>query len=249
MIKIGFFGFGKTGKEAILPFLEDKNFNVEWVLKKNASKVGIFASNYHFKKTKQGRIYISAELGVNFLDKHPVDVVVDFSSSENAVNYGLLASRGIKIVSAVSKYTSEQKKLLDKAAKKTAIIWSPNITIGVNLVILVSRLIKQITPEADVQIVESHFSGKKEKSGTALKIAKALKIKNSAVHSIRAGGILGNHRIIFGYPYQTIQLEHDAISRRAFGRGALMCAQYILNKPIGLYNMENIFKDKMKDLM
>jgi len=249
MIKIGFFGFGKTGKEAILPFLEDEKFDVGWVFKKTISKAGLYASNYHFKSKKEGRIYASEALSGAFLDKHPVDAVVDFSGAENALNYKLLASRGIKIVSAISAYTSEQKKLLRKVSKRAAVLWSPNITLGINLLMLMSKLIKQITPEADVQIVESHFSGKKGKSGTALRMAENLSLEDSAVHSIRAGGILGNHSIVFGYPYQTIKLEHDAISRRAFGRGALMCAQWILDKPAGLYNMEDIFKDKIKNLI
>ncbi len=248
-IKIGFFGFGKTGKEAILPFLEEESMDVEWVIKKTKSKVGDYASNLYFHKKKQGRIYPSEELDAKFLAKHPVDVVVDFSNSENVDNYELLASKGIKIVSAVSNYTPLQTRVLKNASKSTAVLWSPNITIGVNLLIIVSKLIKHITPEADVQIIESHFSTKKGRSGTSLRMASEMDVPEENIHSIRAGGILGNHKVIFGYPYQTIRLEHDAISRQSFGRGALACAEWLMDKKPGLYSMENIFEEKIKQAL
>ena len=89
-------------------------------------------------------------------------------------------------------------------------------------------------------VVEEHFRTKKEVSGTAKKIAHALSLEEELIKSIRAGGIIGRHEVIFGFPYQTVRLIHEAISREAFGSEALFAAQNLIGKPKGLYSMEDI---------
>ncbi len=244
MIRVGFLGFGKTGQEAIYPFLTHNEVEVLWVIKKSSHLNGKYASEVLNTPGRKGLIYSIEQLNKEFLSSNPVDVVIDFSNSENVKYYKLFTQHNIKIVSAISAFNQEELKILDEASKYSAIIWSPNITMGVNLLIFAAEFIREITPDADVQIIESHFSTKKEKSGTALKIANKLNVDDSNIHSIRAGGILGKHEIIFGYPYQTIRLEHDTISRKAFGNGALTCAFWIKDKHPRLYNMEELLLDK-----
>jgi 4-hydroxy-tetrahydrodipicolinate reductase len=246
-MKVGYFGFGKTGREAVYPFLCDTKTDLKWVLKNSDDYRGMYASKIHYFDFEKGLICSEKDWSDNFLKQNKVDVIVDFSKNTNINKYQLLAENNVKIVSAISKYSDDEAEQLKQIAKKTAVIWSPNITIGVNLLILASRFIQSITPEADIQIIESHFRDKKEKSGTALKIADTLKVDYSNVHSIRAGGILGKHEIIFGYPFQTITLSHDAISRRAFGRGALACAKWIVTKENGLYNMSDMLTENLKE--
>ncbi len=248
-MKIGFLGFGKTGKEAIHPLLTDPTVQVEWVLKKGNPLRGKYASALLFvdSKKKEGKIFSAEDWSQSFLEDHPVDVVVDFSNSENIYKYPMFANRGIKIVSAISNFQSTEKKLLEDISKQVAILWSPNITLGVNLLIIVAKIIQELTPEVDIQIIESHFKEKRGVSGTAMKIAQSLNVSRRDIHSIRAGGILGTHEIVFGYPYQTISLTHEAISRRAFGKGALTCAKWIQHKETGLYNMEDMIRELMME--
>ncbi len=247
VMKVGFLGFGKTGKEAILPFLSDASIEVSWVLKKSNEYRGKYASSLLLTNSKRrGPIFSEEDWSEDFVKKHPVDVVVDFSNSENICKYEIFAKYNIKIVSAVSNYQDAEKAILDKISKKVAVLWSPNITLGVNLLIAVAKIIQNFTPDADIQVIESHFKEKRGVSGTALKIANALKIPRKDIHSIRVGGILGQHEVVFGYPYQTIRLSHEAISRRAFGRGALVCAQWLASKNTGLYNMEDMLKEQIK---
>jgi len=136
---------------------------------------------------------------------------------------------------------------LKQMAEKTAVLYSPNITLGVNFLLVASQILQGIAPHADIEIVEEHFRGKKEESGTALKIADILGLdRDKHVNSIRVGGIVGKHEIIFGLPYQTIRLVHESISKSAFGQGALFAAKWLINAPTGLYSMENIIVDMFK---
>jgi 4-hydroxy-tetrahydrodipicolinate reductase len=189
-----------------------------------------------------GLIYSNSHMSIKeLLDKHPVDIIIDFSSNTAIYNYGELASeREIKIISAVSHYKKEEMSFLKKLSKKTTVFWSPNITFGVNYLLFVSKFLKKMAPWADIEIVEEHFKDKAEVSGTAVKIAKALNIRKSKINSVRAGGIVGRHEIIFGFPYQTVRLIHESVSREAFGNGVIFVSQNILNIKKGLYNFEDL---------
>jgi 4-hydroxy-tetrahydrodipicolinate reductase len=129
---------------------------------------------------------------------------------------------------------------LKDLSKTGVVFWSPNITLGVNYLLFASRYLKKIAPWADIEIVEEHFKDKKGMSGTAIKIADALDISKSEIKTIRAGGIVGKHEVIFGFPYQTVRLIHESISREAFGNGALFVATNLVGKQKGLYNFDDI---------
>ena len=118
--------------------------------------------------------------------------------------------------------------------------WSPNITLGVNYLLFASRYLKKIAPWVDIEIIEEHFKDKQGMSGTAIKIANALDIGKEEIKTIRAGGIVGKHEVVFGFPYQTVRLIHESISREAFGNGALFVAQNLVSKKAGLYNFEDV---------
>ncbi len=111
---------------------------------------------------------------------------------------------------------------------------------GINYLLFASRYLKKIAPWVDIEITEEHFKGKEGTSGTAVKIAHALDIHVDSINSIRAGGIVGKHEIIFGFPYQTVRLIHESIAREAFGNGAMFIAKNLVSKEKGLYNFEDI---------
>ena len=117
---------------------------------------------------------------------------------------------------------------------------SPNITIGINFLIIAAQILKKIAPYTDIEIVEEHFKQKTEVSGTARLVASALDLPEESVKSIRAGGIIGVHEILFGFPYQTIRLRHESISREAFGNGILFALRHLEGKPKGFYKMEDL---------
>lgn len=252
-LSVGLFGFGKTGALVAHEIVKDPEFNLKWVMKKTVNPNLMFAS-HSLGYDERFAPFVSVEMfNESFLKANPVDLVIDFSIGDSAKLYELLAAHKIKVVSAISNYTEKELDLVKRAGQKTALLASPNITLGINWLLIASKLLKQIIPNADIEIVEEHFRNKKEVSGTALKIAQHLNLsKDDHVNSIRVGGIVGKHEVIFGLPYQTLRLTHESISRSAFGTGAIFAAKWLMGKDKGVYKMENVFHEKflthIKDL-
>lgn len=248
-LKIGLLGFGRTGSLVANEILKEPTFDLIWVLRRSSCDYR-YASEKLGYKTQAGQFF--SKISSSFFQDHPVDIVIDFSHSSNVKHYNHIAESGAKIVSAVSNYSEGELQEIKKVAQQTAILYSPNITLGINWLIVASKILKEIIPDADIEVVEEHFRDKKDKSGTAMKIAAHLNLNpKEHVNSIRVGGIIGKHEIIFGLPNQTIRLTHESINRAAFGRGAIFAAKKIESKGNGLYNMEQVlqkeFLNKIKN--
>ncbi len=242
-MRIGLIGFGKTGKAVANVILQNKEFSLEWVLRRSSLLENRSVPEFlGVDSDEPGLIYSSSKIKMpELLDKHPVDFIIDFSSATGIYTYGeIAAERQIKIISAVSHYGETERELLKKLSENTVVFWSPNITLGVNYLLFAAKFLKKIAPWVDIEIIEEHFKGKEGVSGTAIKIAEALDLEKSDINSVRAGGIVGKHEIIFGFPYQTVRLIHESISREAFGNGVLFVAENLNNKKNGLYNFEDI---------
>jgi 4-hydroxy-tetrahydrodipicolinate reductase len=242
-MKVGLFGFGKAGKAVATVLLQNEEVHLSWVIRKTGVLKHRSVSEFlGVEDNGQGLIYPKNEWPPQQLfEKNPVDVIIDFSSPDAILSYGEEAAKnGIAIVTAISTYPTTTVNFLKKLSKKTRILWSPNITVGINFLMVAAKILKTIVPNTDVEIVEEHFKNKKEVSGTAKKISEALCLESSNIKSIRAGGIVGRHEIIFGFPYQTIRLTHESITREAFGNGALFAAQNLIDRKNGFYTMENL---------
>ncbi|MCE5304996.1 dihydrodipicolinate reductase [bacterium] len=240
-IRVGLFGFGKTGRLVVNEFLKDNDFEVMWVFRKTQKDTEKYASRLLGYEYDQGVIHTVQSLCKDFYIDNPVDIIVDFAHSSAVNYYAEAANSGIKIISAISRYEDSDYQKLISLKEKTSVIYSPNITLGINFLLVASQILQKIAPHSDIEIIEEHFRAKPEISGTALKIAELLGLnKEKHVHSIRVGGIVGNHEIIFGLPNQTIRIKHESISRAAFGQGAIFCAKWLVNQGNGIYSMENI---------
>ncbi len=247
--KVGLVGFGKTGKAVASVILQNQEFSLEWVYRRTTLLENRSVPEFlGLESDEPGLIYSSEHIGFRkLLDKHTVDIIVDFSSVESIHNYGEeAAKREIKIISAISHYGRAELDLLDLLAEKTIVFWSPNITLGVNYLLFSAKFLQKIAPGVDIEIVEEHFKQKEGVSGTAIKIAHALDLDVSKINSVRAGGIVGKHELIFGFPYQTVRLVHESISREAFGNGAVFIAQNLKHLPKGRYSFEDILKPYFK---
>lgn len=248
-LKVGLIGFGKTGKAVAHAILQNQQFSLEWVLRRSHQLEHRSVPEFFgIQSDEPGQIFSKETLSTDkLLTEQPVDFIIDFSSTEGIYDYGRKATElDIKIISAISHYTRNEIALLKQLALSNVVFWSPNITLGVNYLLLVSQYLKKIAPWADIEIVEQHFKEKKGLSGTAVKIASALGISEEEINSIRAGGIVGVHEIIFGFPHQTVRLVHESISREAFGNGALFVAENLQNSENGLYNFEDILLPYLK---
>jgi 4-hydroxy-tetrahydrodipicolinate reductase len=175
-------------------------------------------------------------------DEHPVDVIIDFSSAEAVSFYGEeAAKRGIAIVTAISAYPAETIVLLKKLSRKTRVLWSPNITIGINFLMLAAKILKTIAPYTDIEIVEEHFKNKKEVSGTAIKISETLSLPDTNIKSVRAGGIVDRHeRDSLWFSISTVRLIPKSNQREALGIGTLFAANNLINKINGFIHREPV---------
>lgn len=240
-MKVGIIGFGKTGRAVASVLLESKKTSLQWVIRQSKQfEHQSVADFFGMKSDQPSHIFSKDEYAIaTLLDRYPVDVIVDFSSVQGLDYYSEeAAKRGIMIISAVSQYPEDKIIQLQQLATQTCVLHSPNITIGINFVILAAKILKNIAPDTDIDVIEEHFKAKPDVSGTAKVITRELDLPEESIKSIRAGGIVGIHEILFGFPFQTVRLKHESITREAFGNGILFAIENLKDKPKGLYNME-----------
>jgi 4-hydroxy-tetrahydrodipicolinate reductase len=177
------------------------------------------------------------------------DVAIDFSSPDAVMaNVQALARRRIDVVLGTTGWGEHEAALRKTVADaRIGIVAAPNFSPGVVLFeSIVAHAAKLFAPRAEFGafVHEAHHSAKKDApSGTALKLARAMRDAGFArpidVSSTRAGSIPGTHIIGFDGPAETITLTHAARDRTAFARGALAAAQWIKGKQ-GWFSMQDV---------
>lgn len=242
MIKVGLMGYGKAGQAVAEVLKGDPRFELVWIAKRHALPEGqpqplglpVFAMS-------QG------DFGA-WLDAHPVDALVDFSTAESIHLYGEeVRKRHLTLVSAISAYSDESLAYARSLGEQARVLCSPNITLGINFLILSARMLRGIAPFADVEILEQHFREKPEMSGTARKIAKTLDLDHDRITSLRLGGIVGLHEVIFGFPHQTVRITHESIRREAFGTGAAFALGELSKRPYGFYTFDDLLMTMIRE--
>ncbi len=237
-IRVGLMGYGRAGREVAGQLLSDPVVQLQWIVKRSAGESTHPGSNVPVLGGDQLDI-------ARLIGEKPVDFVVDFSLPDACLGYAkTLAKKGIGIISAVSAYQARHLNVLKQAGQTTVVMHSPNITLGINFIMIAGKILRKLAPHAGVEIVEEHFKDKTEVSGTAIRLAQALGLEPAKkINSIRVGGIVGRHEVIFGFPFQTIRLIHDSISRAAFGQGALFALKQLQGKSPGFYTMEQLVSE------
>ena len=238
--RVGLFGFGKTGSVVAQEIIKDEELHLSWVVRKSEENEGEYASRLLGFDLDEGKIFAVHHMDLEtFFEIYAVDVIIDFSDTCSVKEYRNAVRYGTRIVSAISTYDEDNFELLQTLSEDTAVLYSPNITLGINFLIEASKLFRKVAPNADIEIIEEHFKGKKSVSGTAIRIAQDLGIDSDEhVKSIRAGGVVGTHEVIFGLPNQTIRIKHESLNRAAFGQGAIYAAKWIMNKERDMHTME-----------
>jgi 4-hydroxy-tetrahydrodipicolinate reductase len=194
------------------------------------------------------------------------DAVIDFTTPESSMNtLREVKAQGKAVVFGTTGFSETEKDEIAEAAKSIRIVLAPNMSIGVNVLFkTVYEVAKTLGDAYDVEIVEAHHKFKKDApSGTAVKIseivADALERnlkevgvygrhgfsegrgpKEIGVHTVRAGDIVGEHRVMFGGMGETLEIFHRAQSRETFARGSVRAAQWIVDQPPGLYDMQDV---------
>jgi len=139
----------------------------------------------------------------------------------------------------------EQVKKGEEVSKVIPVVYSPNMSIGVNtLFSILPEIARKLGPDYHVEIVEAHHSAKKDApSGTAKKLAQVITDvthREIPTHAIRLGDIVGDHTVIFCGNSERIEIKHQAHTRDLFVAGAIKAAKWIAGKPAGLYSMRDV---------
>ena len=193
------------------------------------------------------------------------DIIIDFTIASNTMkNVEIAVEKNAKIVIGTTGLTEENKQTLKKAAEKISIVFAPNMSTGINLLLdIVENLAKKI-PDYDVEIVEIHHNKKKDSpSGTAIRLAEAVaaghnkSLKDTVIygrygtqalrkpgeigiHAVRCGDVCGDHTVYFASEGERIEISHKATSRAGLVAGALRAAKWLADKPAGLYDMRDV---------
>lgn len=196
------------------------------------------------------------------------DVWVDFSTPD-ATRAAIVALSSTKVRAAIVGTTgmhAEAEAAIADASRRIAIVQSGNFSLGVNVLAgLVRQAAARLGPDWDIEIVEAHHRRKVDApSGTALMLGEAaaqgrgaksladlhLPVREGITGSrpeggigfavVRAGGIVGEHEVIFGAETETLRLIHQAADRSLFARGALHAALWAAAQKPGLYSMQDV---------
>lgn len=193
------------------------------------------------------------------------DVIIDFSIPNASISMLEYAeSKKIPVVIATTGFSDEQLNIIDAYSKKIPIFKSANMSFETNLMIsIVSRLAKEL-PNSDIEIVDIHHNKKVDSpSGTALMIADGINNalgntmyyefdrhskhaprdkKEIGIHSLRGGTEVGKHSVFLFNNNESLEISHTVTSRAVFADGALKAAEFIVSKPNGLYNMNDLIQ-------
>ena len=198
------------------------------------------------------------------------DVIIDFSrpkSSMQILNFAKKLKK--KIIIGTTGFTKKEENIIQNYSKKIAIFKSGNMSLGINLLEYITRILsKKLPNNYQIGILDNHHKAKIDyPSGTALMLANAVakgkgknlgklkgkfylnkkgNLQNNKVNFFitRKGKTIGKHSVIYNNKIENIELKHTAFSRELFADGALNAAIWISKKNKGLFNMQDMFNLK-----
>ncbi|MGB1412405.1 MAG: 4-hydroxy-tetrahydrodipicolinate reductase [Candidatus Pseudothioglobus sp.] len=196
------------------------------------------------------------------------DVLIDFSRPEASLNALSICKESAKaMVIGTTGFSDSELNLINQASKEIPIVFAPNMSVGVNLTLkILETSAKVIGPDSSIEIIEAHHRYKVDSpSGTALKmgevVANALgrDLSKCAIYgregieeprdqntigfsSIRGGDVVGEHTVAFFMDGERVEITHKASSRMIYANGAVRAAHWLIDKPSGLYSMQDVLE-------
>ena len=194
------------------------------------------------------------------------DCLIDFSLPDASLAY-LKQCAALKrpAVVGTTGFSADQLAEIHQLARSIPILLSANMSVGVNLCFhVLDQMSRVMGADADIEIVETHHHHKLDApSGTALRMGEVVASAQGhtldevavigrprgsmarergeiGISSIRAGDVVGDHTVVFAHEGERIELTHKATSRATFAQGALRAAAWIVDKPGGLYDMQDV---------
>ncbi|TCK03983.1 4-hydroxy-tetrahydrodipicolinate reductase [Phorcysia thermohydrogeniphila] len=257
MIKVAVTGAkGRMGNLIASLVLQDKDFKLVGVTERETT--GVIG--------KEFSVGVKFYSSIKEMPEKP-DVVIDFTLPEATLKL-LEEAKELKtaLVIGTTGFSEEEKRKIEETAQEIPIVFSPNMSLGVNLLFkLVAEVTKALKDKGyDIEIFEIHHRFKKDApSGTAMRLAEIIaenlgkdlseiavygrkgivgerKPNEVGVLAARMGDVVGDHTVFFATLGERLELTHRATSRETFARGAIVAAKWVANKKAGLYTMFDV---------
>ena len=235
MIKLAVSGCcGRMGQRITALALKDKSFRISALLE---------------SKDRPDVPLMSCDIPVNFENDalKGSHVLIEFTTPEATIEHLKACQKhSVNMVIGTTGLTKDQVTYIKKLSSKIAIVFSSNMSVGVNLVFGLIRQAAQVTGKNyAIRLIETHHVHKKDApSGTAKTMAEIAeqysntKVKN--IESIREGEVIGDHTITFESDVDLISVHHHAKTRDIFAEGSLVAAKFLSRKKKGLFNMQDV---------
>lgn len=192
--------------------------------------------------------------------------LIDFTRPEGTLAHlKVCRELGVKAIIGTTGFTPEQKAEIEEVARDIAIVMSPNMAVGVNVVFkLLAQAAKALSDGYDIEIIEAHHRHKVDApSGTALKMGEVVAeaigrdLKSCAVYgregvtgardpntigfaTVRGGDVVGDHTVLFAGIGERIEITHKSSSRVHYAQGSLRAARFLACQPNGLFGMDDV---------
>jgi 4-hydroxy-tetrahydrodipicolinate reductase len=216
-MKYGLFGStGKLGKEVINVFTENNN-----------------------------ELVFTFDLQGEWIQTEP-EILIDCSLPEAFDKMlGFAKKYKIPLIIAPTGFTEENITDLKEYSKLKPVVQSYNFSIGVQILLELTKSANKKLPDWDVEISETHHRFKKDKpSGTAKMIQEIFGDKKVNTTSLRLGNVPGDHTVSFAGLGEVLSIQHRALSRRTFAEGILLSAEFALKKERGFYTFSDVVFNK-----
>ena len=200
--------------------------------------VNVFADHNH-------ELVFTYDLTGEWIESEP-ELIIDASLPEvfnDSIKF--VNQFKVSLIIATTGLTDANLKELKKLSETYPVVQSYNFSIGIQVLLQLTKLANEKLPDWDVEISETHHRFKKDKpSGTAKMMQGIFKDKKVNTSSFRLGNVPGDHSISFAGLGEVISLEHRATSRRTFAEGILKSAEFALKKEKGFYTFTDVVFEK-----
>jgi len=219
-------------------------------LAKGDSQIDLIAGLEHEGHPDVGKEVEGVKIIGDYSQIKSCDCLIDFSAPvATMAHIPHLIKFKKPVVVGTTGLAPDQQKVIQEASKAIAIVFSPNMSIGVNLLFRLVKMAGSVLKNYKIYIEEAHHIHKKDApSGTAKRIAQILNeegfsIKTEDIKAIREDEIIGDHRIVFESGMDKIELFHSAKTRDIFAQGAVRASKWVAGKKSGLYSMDEVLFD------
>ncbi|MER1968471.1 4-hydroxy-tetrahydrodipicolinate reductase [Castellaniella sp. GW247-6E4] len=194
------------------------------------------------------------------------DCLIDFTRPEGTLAHLQACVRhNVKAVIGTTGFDTAGKQAIRAAGQKTAIVFAPNMSVGVNATLkLLDMAARLLNSGYDAEVFEAHHRNKVDApSGTALAMGEAVahawgvsldEVADWARHGntgvretghigfsvVRGGDIVGDHTVYFCGTGERIEITHRSSSRATYAQGSLRAARYLARKEFGLFDMQDV---------